>query len=429
MRYGQTRRELLKLGSAAALVVSPAVLRAQTAPAPGGALQPGKLTVVQNGNAGSNGPFLNSLKDFEAKNPGVTVQVVFLPEPNWVQYMATLQIRLAGGTRYDVVYLAAETQRTFAKKGIVQALNSFIDKDKAYVEEYYADLSPRLLKFFREREDIDGKTFFLPHAHNVMGVYYNKKTLADNGIAAPKPDWSWEEFYQIATLLKKKNIYAFNSNTELFTGVCPWVLTNGGRVLSDDWTRSYMSSEPVIEAARFARSLVADGMAPSPSGTFDQNTALLNGKLAMLGGGVWVSLSLIKNYNDIGILPWPRKVANGSPIGMGAYGMLQNAERPDLAWAFIKWMISKETQVEQIHAAGKQPLRTTSLNDPAYLKKLPEGGHFLGDSLAYAELVPGPEAAPAVGAAVQTSWTQILSGNVKPDVGLKALHEQIQPLL
>jgi multiple sugar transport system substrate-binding protein len=423
------RRDMLKFTAGASfLAAMPAIVRGAE-PAAGSAAKPGTFTVVQNGNAASNGPFLKSIRDFETRNPGVTVNVEFIPAPTWVQYMATLQIRLAGGAKYDAVYLAAETQRTFAQKGILQPLDSFVAGDKDYIDVYYQDVQPRLLDTFRRHEVLNNKTYFLPHAFNVMGIWFNRKTLAANGIEAPKAGWTWDNFHDIAVQMKKAGHYGFNSATDLFQGVCPWVLTNGGHVLDDTWTKSEIASPAAVEAATFVRGLIADGLAPAIGGTFDQYTATINGKLAMTGAPAGAALNFAGHFEDIGVLHWPKKVTNGTPIGIGAYGILSSSARPDLAWQFIKWMIDLNTQVNFIAAAGKQPLRTTALADPNYLKLLPDGGHYLGDSLDYAELVPGSQSATQVEAEVETQWKQILSGNVSPKDGLVALHEQIQPQL
>jgi multiple sugar transport system substrate-binding protein len=51
---------------------------------------------------------------------------------------------------------------------------------------------------------IDGKTYGVPLSHNAQGLAFNKKVLADYGIAAPKPGWTYDQFWAFARECRAK---------------------------------------------------------------------------------------------------------------------------------------------------------------------------------------------------------------------------------
>lgn len=428
-----TRRALLKGAAAGAATVGAAPLISACGgnSKSGGSNGKQTITVVQNGNAASNGPFLNAVKKFEAAHPNIAVTTVFIPEPDWVTYMASLQTRLAGGSKYDAVYLATEAQLALYSKGALQPLDDFIKKDQSIVDEYYADIAPNVRNQFKQHAPSDGKTYFVQHQCNVMGIWYSKKTLAKYGLSAPADDWTWDDLEGYCAKLAKHDVYGAYLTNDMFLGMSPWIYTNGSNILSDDWKTSKVNSPQALEAARFARGLIAGGYAPEPGGTFDQFNAMKNGKIAMFGFPVpaYLNFKSLGGSADYAIAPWPKKVSQGSPVGCGAYGVPKTSQNAEAAWEFIKWIISKQTQTADILAMSAQPMRQSVLESDAYLKVLPEGAKNLSEAMTYATLIPGVDQASAVEDAIQKNWSQIISGNTTPASGLQTMNSAISGLL
>ena len=69
----------------------------------------------------------------------------------------------------------------------------------------------------------------------------------------------------------------------------PWALTNGGTLLSADWSKSTLASPQTIEAAAFAQSLCQKGYSPKPGGAFDDVAEFADDKLAIFGCGMWLN--------------------------------------------------------------------------------------------------------------------------------------------
>jgi ABC-type glycerol-3-phosphate transport system substrate-binding protein len=372
------------------------------------------------------------LDDYEKANPGYTINPVPIPLTTWPDFLSVLQTRLAGGADYDAVYLPTEGQLTLASRGVLRPLDDFIASDKQFMDDYYADLPPAMLEAFNAKENVDGHTYFVPHLVNAIGIWYNKKVFDAAGVAYPKADWTWSDFLATAKSLRdpENNVYAFNIAPDLFQGLDPWLSTNGASVLDDDWAKSTVDSPEAVEAVTFARSLVADDLVPSPGGTFDQYGALANGKLAMMGAGIWgvASFASLGGTDDLGIVPWPQQTQNGSPMGLGAFGVLDKSTKADQAWHFIKWLASPEGQ-SKILTLGAQPVRTSIQNSQEYRDQLPDGGEYLDQALGYAHLIVGVEQGGEIGTAIQDSWNQMLLGNASPEDGLADLSSTIDGIL
>lgn len=372
------------------------------------------------------------LSDYEAANPGYKINPVPIPLTTWPDFLSVLQTRLAGGADYDAVYLPTEGQLTLSSRGVLRALDDFIAADQEFMDDYYADLPAGMLKAFNEKENVDGSVYFAPHLVNTIGIWYNKAVFDAAGVAYPEADWTWEDFRTAAKALRDpdKGIYAFNLAPDLFQGLDPWLATNGASVLDDQWTKSTVSTPAAVESVSFARSLVEDDLVPAPGGTFDQYGALANGKLAMMGAGIWgvASFAALGGTDNFGIAPWPQQTRNGSPMGLGAFGILDKSTKADQAWNFVKWLISSEGQSKMI-TLGAQPVRVSTQNSPEYLAKLPDGGQHLDEALNYAHLVVGVEQGGEIGAAIQDSWNQMLLGNVSPEDGLAELSSNIDGIL
>ena len=215
-----------------------------------------------------------------------------------------------------------------------------------------------------------------------------------------------------------------NLTIDVFQGIEPWVFTNGGTVLNNSWTRCVINNPAAVEACTFARSLVAKKLAPSPGGTFNQFSALGQGHLAMMGAGIWPWNYYVENGGggDLAIVPWPKKVQQGSPVGLAAFPILDASKSKDEAWEFVKYSISESFQAnEAVPIEGGMPMRISIANSKSFLKSLPPGAEYFTAALDYANPVVGVTNASAVEADIDTTWQQILSGAISPSAGLAQL--------
>jgi multiple sugar transport system substrate-binding protein len=236
----------------------------------------------------------------------------------------------------------------------------------------------------------------------------------------------------ISRKIVSPNTYGFYASPTYFTGIMPWVFTNGGNVLNSDWSKSTVTDPAVVEAMAFQRQLVSEGISPAPGGTFDQFGAMAQGKLAMFGGGIWpiINMRSLNMIDKIKIVAWPRKVKQGSPLGFNAYPIMQSSQNKEAAWAFVKFMISQEANTYLVQSGGTGvPLSKTIVNSSAYLDNTPVGIEKLYAALQYGTLLPAPNKENVVELAIDNISAEVLSGNVSPAQGMSQLDQQITAAL
>ena len=384
----------------------------------------GTLTVAILGNAASNTVALKAFQAFQ-KQTGITTKPLFINVPTWVDFFEQIETRLIAGVEIDTMNLATEGFRLFASKGVLAPLDTYIAKDKATVSAFYADMNQRTLSQFRQHAQIDGHTYYVPWGYNTMGIWYNRSTFKNGKVTEPSPDWTWDDFLAAAAALTKApQNWGMNLTIDVFQGIEPWIFTNGGQVLNNTWTRCVINNPAAVEACTFARSLVAQKLAPSPGGTFNQFSALGQGHLAMMGAGIWPWNYYVENGggSDLAIVPWPKKVQQGSPVGLAAFPILDASKSKDEAWEFVKYSISESFQAnEAVPIEGGMPMRASIANSASFLKTLPPGAEYFSAALEYANPVVGVTNASAVEGDIDATWQQILAGSVSPAAGLAQL--------
>jgi ABC-type glycerol-3-phosphate transport system substrate-binding protein len=143
----------------------------------------------------------DSLRAFEAANPGIRVERINPGDAG--SFYTKLQTMMAAGDPPDVFYVGNERVPSFAELGLLEPLDEFVARDAA-------DPSPgalRLEEFFPQVVDAfrydgehagHGTLWGIPKDFTTVGFYWNKDLFRRAGLAAPRPDWTWDDFIAAA---------------------------------------------------------------------------------------------------------------------------------------------------------------------------------------------------------------------------------------
>ncbi|MFD4509178.1 ABC transporter substrate-binding protein [Streptomyces sp. NPDC058457] len=162
-----------------------------------------------------------------------------------------------------------------------------------------------------------GKLDVLPYEYNIEGIFYNKKTFTDNGIAVPG---TWDELVAAAAKLQAKGIQPFSAS-----GQQGWPLTRllsgylyrslGPDALKDVADGKAKLTDPAyVKAAQEIAGLGKNGYFGKGVGSIDYDTSLnqfLTGKAAMLYMGSWALSNIADPKQDtigaanVGFMPFP----------------------------------------------------------------------------------------------------------------------------
>lgn len=399
--------------------------------APKGTKVSGTLSLAYLGTADQQKAWNALFALFQKKYPDVQLKAQANPSNNWASFFDTISTQIAGGKIPDLIQVATEGQRLFASRGLVEPIDAYLERDKDELADFFSDIDPRL-KEWGALSSPDGKTYYLPGEFNTMCVWYNSEVFQKAGVQEPDDSWTWDDFLAMAQKLTKPGVYGMHVGAGYFPGIMPWLLTNGANVLNDKWTQSTLTTPAAIESVQFMRNLIVQKISPAPGGTFDAFAAAAQGKLAMFGGGRWpiISMRNLGVINKMKIVAWPRKTQQGSPVGWNAYPIMKGSQNKEAAWAFVKFITSKEASQYFATQGGTivPPRRSVATSD-AFLSNAPQGSDKLYAALNYATPLPAPNKENVMELAINNSLTQILSGNVSVEQGLSQLSQKIQATL
>lgn len=292
---------------------------------------------------------------FEQSHPGVKIEKRLFQGDDRGKYLQTL---IATGQIPDVVLDGGQLAQMKLLLPLSDGITSLV-KDSA------------LIRFN------DGKVYYVPTDEQIkMGVYYNKKIFADQGVTVPK---TWDEFMKLCETLKSKGVAPIvGGQTDR-----PWLpgalaqpmLMTELYASNDKWTADMLSGKlkwnsPVVaDTLGRWKDVVDRGYyhPGSPQFSYAQHTEeFKKGGGAMLINGGWFAGDLDTNNPnlDIGWFPVPLKdggnyyLANlGNTLAISA-----KTKYPEQAQQFVEFfltnkeMYGKWLKADAGFAVTKQPV-------------------------------------------------------------------------
>lgn len=305
----------------------------------------------------------NLIAQFEAENPDIKVDAVYM---EWSALHDNVVAGATTGTLPDVL------------RGDIAFVPQFEDLDVLVdmsALSNYTDVASTLLESANSTALIDGKYYGLASNTNTKILFYNQTMLDAAGITVPATQ---EEMWQTATALSSDNVFGF---VEAWTGwwnVGPYIWSNGGDVLSEDYSTAtgYVNSDIAVAMVQkladlyAAKVLTGSTLDPGAVGDTDGWSA---GTYAMEVDGPWRGTSL----NDAGIaygaVQLPKGTAGSVSILGGEDFMMFNASseaEKEASWEFIQFMTGEEAQAAMAQV-GQMPVNLAALENEETLKAMP----------------------------------------------------------
>ena len=349
---------------------------------------------------------------FEAKNPGIKVNIQFTPDAD---YQNRLSTALRGGRGPDIAQLKAYGElQPFVDAGYLDALDDSVPELKK--------LEDAALGGARGRTD--GKVYGVPYSVPMMGVFYNQDIFAAQGIEIPR---TYKDFVAACEKLKAKGITpiaiggANGSAWELEIGVG----VVGPTVYGPGFYDEMMKGKATFEDPRYVAALkrFADLKPYFPDGFagVDYTPAtqqFIGGKAAMFFGGSFENGSF-KSQNPklkFSIFPFPADDAGTklytSAFSDGSYGLVSDSTNKEAATKVLGFMASAEFAQMFADELGWPPARTdVTVKDPV----LSEMMKMAGNSTPYLTLVGFRWQSPTASSVLQSEIIDMVEGNIAPE--------------
>ncbi|WP_157975641.1 ABC transporter substrate-binding protein [Brachybacterium sp. YJGR34] len=314
------------------------------------------------------------LDEFEAQNPGITVDLQFMPFDNM---RTILQTQLRSGDGPDVFNWGSGPSfgGALADAGLVYDLS-----------DAYAEHGWEIFDFATERVTTDdGMIYGVPGEMETIGVFYNRDLFTELGLEEPQ---SLADLEQIAESVAAAGHMPFalsdqegwQGGHQLSIALSSAVGSTGVQELVDG-TRPWTSPE-VVEALALWSDWEKKGyLTPFPTSvSYDSGNALFySGEAAMNPTGSWLVDSIMTNADfEAGYFPFPAPDGPGIfSAGLGSGPMISaDTSRPEEALALVDFLASPEHgqwMVENIDVIPPFPTDTEDLDvSPLFAQVLEE---------------------------------------------------------
>ena len=279
--------------------------------------------------------FEEMISQFEDAYPGVTVDYINVPAPD---FNAKLQTMIAGQQTPDVFYLAPENVMPYASSGILYDMSEYVADNEVFDQE---NIWAKAIDMYR----FDGQTagtgavYGLPKDIGPFALAYNKDLFEAAGVPLPDPDvpWTWDEFVEHA-----KTLTSGEGQDRVF-GNAPYSLesavwSNGADWLNEDHTEVTVTDPAFVEALQWVADLtLVHGVSPSS----EEETSLgsfqrwIDGKIGMMGIGPWSQGQFWEEIPfEWDLMPWPVSPRTNEPAiwygGIG-FAVAESSENKEAA--------------------------------------------------------------------------------------------------
>lgn len=303
------------------------------------------------------------IEDFEAENTGIEVEHVYM---EWANLKNSVVLGAQTGVLPDVLRGDIAFVPQFQSLNALLAMDTFDDYDTVRQTVLAQPNSSNLM---------DGTYYGIAANTNTKILFYNETLLEAAEVDVPT---TLDEVWLAAQALTEGDVIGM---VEPWTGIWnvgPYIWSEGGEVLSPDNSTAtgYINSATNVAVIQKLADLYAAGALAGPSmdpGAVGDTDGWAAGTYALQLDGPWRGASNNAAGITYGATPLPAGSAGSVSVLGGENFMMFEASsdpRQEAAWKFVKFMVSKDAQVEMAKV-GQMPVNLEALEDPEAIEAMP----------------------------------------------------------
>ncbi|HEY2955865.1 MAG TPA: extracellular solute-binding protein [Candidatus Eisenbacteria bacterium] len=305
------------------------------------------------------------VEKFERENPALHVRMEQL---TWQSGLEKITAAVAAGNPPDLCELGS----TWIPRML--AAGSLSDWTRSV-----HDLVPRLRGW--ELCSVGGRHYGLPWVMGTRALFYNKTLFAQAGLDSNRAPETWDELYDAAERIQKLGDSTHGYGVQvgeryvLFKKFMPFAWGNGGRVLSDDLTKSEFDSARNREALEFYLKLRQVGTL----GRQDElDREFKEGRLGLEISGAWLFRSIPKDAPGLryGVAlvprPEPERGTHASFAGGEVLVSFAGSKQKGPALTLARFLVRPENAMALAQAAMSVQPATLDADTFAYYRERPE---------------------------------------------------------
>ena len=301
--------------------------------------------------------------EFEKQNPGVTVEITSLP---WGQAFEKLATMVSGGDIPDVVEMPDTWVALYGGSGQLASL-----EDHVASWEHGATLTDKTLAMARQA----GEAYMIPYGFYLRAMFYNKKLLAEAGVAAPPK--TMEEFMAASEAVSKldgKYGYCLRGGPGGTNGWIMMAATMNGT--NEFFTADGISrvNEPgSVAGIQFMIDMYQKGYAPKDSVNWGFNeivAGFYSGTCAFLDQDPDALIAIAERMpaEDFAVIPMPVGPSGKAfpTIGYAGWSIFKATQHEDEAWKLVAALSSPEANSIWAQRVGVIPIHKGADQDPFF---------------------------------------------------------------
>ena len=313
------------------------------------------MNVIPADNSSQGALFSGWVDEFEAAHPGVKIEHISTVNAELKKQM---KIAMLAGTMPDIVTFDNPDYASFAAGGFLMDITDMVADWKEMPAYYDATINAVTYK---------GRLYGLPFESNSLGLWYNQDLLSELGKEVPV---TWDDVLDICVAAKEKGYYGLAMaapQSEVCTfQFIPWLYAAGGSI-------EKLDTPEAAKALGFLAELVANGyMSKEVLGYAhgDLLKAFQGGKTVLMTNGSW-NIANLANGTPFayGVTTYPVISEGDVPTNcLGGYhvGITSTCENPEIALEFLKFICSKEENLNWCKVAGLLPTNADTAKDEVF---------------------------------------------------------------
>lgn len=292
-----------------------------------------------------------------AKYPNVTVKIETISGGISSQYATWFRNKNVP----DILVNNSFDMFTLSDKGLLSDLTPYLEAEAADPESTFNinDYYESYIKM--GQANFDGEQYMIPRSADRVVCHYNKAIFKAAGVdmSLVRNGWTWDDFMTVCATLRK--YYDSQDSMKAYTLVDPYftweavynpIFESYGVEYYDENGEVALESDATENALKFIKSIIDNKYASRPS---VEQAGMAGNKGCMLFHSQAASLMAtelsvyypdaekVSDYYDVVTMP---VIPGHEKIGCGAagYSVYDGSENKDLAWQFLKILLSKEGQ-------------------------------------------------------------------------------------
>jgi multiple sugar transport system substrate-binding protein len=316
---------------------------------------------------------------YREQNPGVTVNLTVVPEPN-NNFYTRLQTLIAGGTPPDLASFQGWEWQTYADRGVLAPVDDLVARDNL------AAIYPEGIQSVEVNTRFADQRYLVPLQIATMVLFYSKKLFDEAGVAYPTDDWTYEQFLEAATQLTdtsgEQKRFGYQPNGSWFRDII-WIRSTGKQEFDsivDPRTAQFNQPEIAAIVQQVAQDFQYQRkISPTVADLEGGANTIVTGNSAMVYEGPWFlsrlnSPELRAEGKEVpfDVVLMPQGTDSNRPHRGWSEGVaLLNGDNVEAAWGFASFIAGEEGQKTYSTTTGRIP-NTLELAESFWLPTVAE---------------------------------------------------------